>query len=215
MLSTDTPRLRIRRRSTRWLGAFVGASKRERKREKKNKQETHHVGVGRCRGDRRRRRPPPWGGGCRVGDDTNTRRSRDGSAPWQSSRARQIAHVHSTLFNPSVSAVLACKPTCPLSVWDSESTFCTLFRVAARLLPKRLRDARFPLARSPPKEKQEKTKGSLGKSITFVILFDNKRKKKWFDYRSNLGHLILCDPLAITRRVLFDVAIYHILREKN
>lgn len=68
---------------------------------------THHVGVGRCRGDRRRRRPPPRGGGCRACNDTNTRCTRDGSSPSQSSRARQIAHVHSMSFNLSMQTVRA------------------------------------------------------------------------------------------------------------
>lgn len=74
---------------------------------KSEKDKTHHVGVGRCRGDRRRRRPPPRGGGCRTCNDTNTRCYRDGSAPSQSCRARQIAHVHSMFFNLSMQTVHA------------------------------------------------------------------------------------------------------------
>lgn len=106
----------------------IEGRKKERKEEEEERRGTYHVGVSHCRGDRRRRRPPPRGGGYRVGDDTNTRRTRDGSAPCQSCRARQIAHVHSTLFNPSMSALPACEPTYPLSAWRSEPTCRTLFR---------------------------------------------------------------------------------------
>lgn len=91
----------------------------------------HHVGVGRR--DRRRRRPPPRGSGCRTCNDTNTRSYRDGSAPSQSCRARQIAHVHSMFFNLSMQTVRAGPSSRLFRVRCRDPTFsCVSYKVRCR-----------------------------------------------------------------------------------